>query len=176
MFQDQVSVKHLLGRPGEVECQTYAVQVLIPFSEMAAHIVILPPRWPGVPVVGQCLMPLARLNPASSTKTEMCYFVSFHLYYLYSNRNNICYFYIDYYRSLVNVFVVIDIYNFKKYAQACLKYCKAPCTIYQGHTNGLPEHTITTAPSLYYSSLMAPCRVVHSHLIVVVIFCLQRKC
>ncbi len=46
------------------------------FSEMAAHNVILAPRWPGVSVVAWCpmrphLRALDRLNPASSTKTRM---------------------------------------------------------------------------------------------------------
>ncbi len=52
--------------------------VLTPFSEMAAHIVILAPRWPGVSCglvsneIVTRLRPLDRLNPASSTKTRMC--------------------------------------------------------------------------------------------------------
>ncbi len=66
-----------LGRPGEVGF--YRAQcVLTPFSEMAAHIVILVPRWPGVSVVARCpmrlrprLWPFDRLNPALSTKTRM---------------------------------------------------------------------------------------------------------
>ncbi len=52
--------------------------VLTPFSEMAAHIVILAPRWPSVSVVALCpirlrprLQPLDRLNPALSKKTRM---------------------------------------------------------------------------------------------------------
>ncbi len=48
------------------------------YSETAAHIIILAPRWPGVSAVAQCpmrlrprLRSLDRLNPASSTKTRI---------------------------------------------------------------------------------------------------------
>lgn len=47
--------------------------VLTPLSEMAAHIVILPPHWPGVLLLARCPMTLwpcplhsARLNPSST--------------------------------------------------------------------------------------------------------------
>ncbi len=57
--------------------------VATPFSEMAAHIVMSPPRWLGTSTVARWpiilrprLRPLARLKPASSTNTGMCW-VSF---------------------------------------------------------------------------------------------------